>query len=281
MTRFLLAGSVAALVLTACGPQAEEELITDQEVSEVQTSASALTELAPPAASAPAAFHLRLTWGYLAGDFRARTWIDWTGGVKVDSGAVALQHLIFFERRDFPRPSTDPSQLQWTSRTLTHFDGVVVKVQQGAPGDVVHLKTAAFSKDFHASALAAGLDERFDVDGAGHQISVSSIPDTGCGGFAYGYERPARAGWLGFAGRLTDESGNTQGLLRFRADGETIHARLLGQDQKVLAEGDGKLDGDKFVFSLGKLGSVKGFYQGPNRFSPRGSFQAELSCSAE
>ena len=277
MNRTLLLGSVA-LALAACGPQNEEELITDQEVGEVQSAQSALTEAVATRPSAPPALHLRLSWGYLAGDFRARNWIDWTGGVKVDSGTAQLEHLIFFERKDFPKASDDPTQVLWTSHTRPHFDGVVVKIQPGAATDVVHLTTASFSKDLDLAALTAGIDQRFDVDTQGHQISISSIPNSGCGGFAFGYERPAREGWLGFAGLLTDESGNNQGIVRFRADGEVIKARLIGKDNAVLAEGDGKLVEDKFEFSLGKLGVVKGFYQGPNSFSPRGSFQAELSC---
>jgi hypothetical protein len=245
----------------------------------VQTEQSAITSVASTRPAAPQAFHLRLTWGYLAGDFRALNWVDWNGGVKVDSGTAQLEHLVFFDRHDFTKASDDPTQVLWISHTRPHFDGVVVKVQPGAAADVVHLTTAAFSKDFDVSALAAGLEQRFDVDTQGHQLSVTAIPDVGCGGFAVGYDRPARAGWLGFAGLLTDESGNTRGIVRFRADAEVIHARLMGKDDTVLAEGEGRLDGEKFEFSLGKLGSVKGFYQGPNSFSPRGSFQASLACN--
>ncbi len=278
MNRTLFLGSVA-LALAACGPQTEEDLISDQEVGQVLSSQSAITSTVTRPPSAPAPFHLRLTWGYLAGDFRAPNWIDWTGGLKVDSGTAQLQHLIFFERRDFPKPSEDPTQVLWTSHTRPHFDGVVVRVQPGAATDVVHLTTASFSKDLPVSQLAAGIDQRFDVDTQGHQLTVSAIPDLGCGGFAFGYEKPAREGWLGFAGLLTDEAGNNQGVVRFRADGEVIRARLVGKDNKVLAEGTGKLDGEKFEFSLGELGTVKGFYQGPNSFSPRGSFQAVLGCN--
>lgn len=258
---------VAAVVLSGCGVgQTEEELIPDSALASMQSSSAALTVAPPPAT--PGAFHLRLTWGYLAGNFRATTWVNWTGGLKVENGTAALERLVFFDRRDFIVPSEDPSAVNWKSRTLPHFDGVVVKV---TGGDVVHFVTPAFSKDFAVADLAAGAEQRFTVDPAGHELSVTAIPDLGCGGFAYGYQRAAREGWLGFAGLLTDEAGQPMGVLRFRADGDVVHARLVGKDQQVLAEGEGTLTGSEFQVSLGALGSVKGFFA-------NGSFQGALRC---
>jgi hypothetical protein len=276
MTRSILAVSAVAVSFVACGPQNEDELISDQEIAQMQTAQSALTQAQP--AVTPGGFHLRVAWGYLAGNRAARSWVDWTGGVKVDSGAATLDHLIFFERRDFPMPSSDPSQVLWKSRTLPHFDGVVVHVVPGAATDQLHLTTPLFSKDFEVAALAAGTEQRFDVDADGHQVSVSALPDVGCGGFAFGFERPANQGWLGFGGILSDESGNAQGVLRFRADRDAVFARLLGKDKEVLAQGKGTLNGDKFEFTLGAMGTVKGFFQGPSQGSPRGSFQGSLRC---
>ena len=100
----------------------------------------------------------------------------------------------------------------------------------------------------------------------------------GCGGFAFGYQRKSKEGWLGFAGLLTDESGTNQGIIRFRADGDAIQTQLIGKDGSDLAEGKGTLRGERFEFELGGLGTVKGFFQPANAFSPRGSFQAVLSC---
>lgn len=265
--------------LSACAPQSEDELVTDQELGEVQSEQSAITQAMPPTTTAPAPLHLRVTWGYLGGDFRAREWINWTGGVKVDHGTASLEHLIFFERHDMAQPSTDPTQVRWQSRTRPHFDGVVLRVQPEAASDVVHLTTPLFSKDFDVRALAAGTEQRFDVDNQGHQLSVSSIPDVGCGGFAFGYERASSEGWLAFAGLLTNERGDNQGVVRFRADAGVITARLIGKDQKLLAQGQGTLNGEQFEFSLGALGTVKGFFQPANGFSPRGSFQASLRCA--
>ena len=135
MTPKLSAICVAVAVLSACGPQSEDELVTDQEIAEVQTSRAAITsaapqpqEPAPAVASQPPAFHVRVAWGYLAGNWRARQWVNWTGGLKVDSGTARLDHLIFFERRDIPVPTPDAKEVGWQSRTLPHFDGVVVKV---------------------------------------------------------------------------------------------------------------------------------------------------------
>lgn len=276
LPRCLLAGTLCALA--GCGPQTQEELITDQEISEVQSTSSALTTAVEQPPNGPPAFHLRLTWGLLGGNRQARTWIPWTGGVKVDSGTARLQHLIFFDRHDSPQASNDPTEVRWTSRTAPHFDGVVVRIQPRTVTDKVHVTTPLFSKDFDSAQLAQGTEQRFDVDATGHQISVSAIPDVGCGGFAYGYEKQAREGWLGFGGLLTNETGDNQGVLRFRADGEAISARLMGRDGTVLAEGKGKLDGERFELELKGLGTVNGFFQPANSFSPRGSFQASLRC---
>ena len=274
MNRSALAGCVA-LALTACGLQSEEELISDREIAQVQTARAELTVATPQPPPQPGAFHLRLTWGYLGGNFRAVNWVNWTGGLAVDSGTATLEHLVFFDRHDFTVPSSDPARVQWKSRTLPHFDGVVVKVSPGAATDVLHLQTASFSQDFDVATLAAGVEQRFDVGPAGHQLSVSAIPDLGCGGFAFGYQRAAHEGWLGFGGILTNESGQPQGVLRFRADAELVRARLLGRNGEVLAEGEGTLRGEHFEFSLGALGTVKGFFRAG---APRGSFQASLSC---
>ena len=78
-----------------------------------------------------------------------------------------------------------------------------------------------------------------------------------------------------FGGLLTDESGQRQGVVRFRADGEVLHARLLGKDGAILAQGEGTLKDSQFEFGLGAVGTVKGFFRAG---SPRGSFQASLRC---
>ena len=280
MTRSLLAGSLFVFAFAACGTASEEELISDGELGEVQTARSQLTvaTVEQPSPQLPAAFHLRLTWGLLGGNMRTWQWVNWTGGLKVDSGSATLEHLIFFDNHDMVQKSDDPTQVRWSSRTGPHFDGVVVKVQPGAATDKLHVTTPLFTRDFDTATLAAGIEQRFDVDAAGHQISVTAIPQLGCGGFAFGYQRKSSEGWLGFAGLLTDESGANQGIIRFRAEGGVIQARLMGKDGNELAAGKGTLDGERFEFALGGLGTVKGFFQPANAFSPRGSFQGSLAC---
>ncbi len=281
MNRALL--TTAAVALCACGPMTEEDLVTDQEIGSIQTSSAALTVAQPTTAPTLAPVHVKLAWGYLAGDFRAREWIDWTGGLQISQGTATLDHLVFFERHDFPQPSEDPSQVRWTSRTLPHFDGVVVRLDPGAADAVLHVKTASFSHDFDVAQLAQGSEQEFAVDAEGHQLVISSVGDSACGGFAFGYERPSREGWLAFGGLLTNAKGEPQGRLRFRADGEAIQARVVDDAHQVIATGEGTLNGSDFSIALKKadgsaLATVKGVFDAPS-YSPRGHFQAHLDCN--
>jgi hypothetical protein len=279
--------SLAALLLAglaACGvgAESEESLVTDAEIGGLQHQA--LTEVvAPPPAAAPSS-HVRLAWGYLAGKVGAPHWIDWSGDLQVEGGTATLEHLIYFEHSDHFDPGTDPSEVQWTSRTRPHFDGLVIRVDPGTGSGVVHVTTPEFTTDLDAAQLAQGVEQHFTVDAAGHEVSISSIPAAGCGGFALGYERPSHHGWLAFGGRLTDATGAFTHLLRFRADGPTLTARVLDEQRQVVATGQGQLDGEHFSLTLTRtdgsaFGTVQGLWRGPS-YSARGAFQGTLRCPA-
>jgi hypothetical protein len=199
-----------------------------------------------------------------------------------------LEQLIYFERGDRPTPSDDPSVVAWTSRTRPHYDGIVAQVVAPSADSPVTLTTPLFQKTYAAKDLAAGLNEHFLVDSEDHQISIASIPGGACGGFASGYERAApKLGFLGFGGSLTDATGAKQGLLRFRATGTEITARLLDASHTVKAEGAGTLTGSEAAggtFKLvlqntdgSKFGTVSGWFQGPTT-NRRGAYVATWSC---
>ena len=281
---------LATLMFAACGPpDSEEGLVTDGEIDAIGTARSELNAplTTPPSATAPAAIHVRLAWGYLAGKAKAGQWVNWTGGVTTDGGTVVLENLNFFDRGDRAVPSQSASGVSWVSRTLPHFDGLVVKVQPAAPTDVVSIRMPLFSADLTAADLAAGVEQHFVVDAAGHEVSLASVADTeACAGFAFGYERPSAEGWLAFGGLFTDSSGQVTGRLRFRVDGETVRARLMGPDKQLVASGQGSFaiaaGGGSFTLSLARpdgtgAGVVRGLFHSPS-YSPRGSFQATVAC---
>lgn len=274
--------AAALFAASACGmPQTEEQLLPDSDLAGVQTTQSAITSTVPAAN----AFHLRLAWGYLAGELRARTWVSWTGQASVTSGTAALEHLIFFERHDSPLPNPAPNTVAWSSRTLPHFDGLVLKVTPGAATDEVTVTTPLFQHTFAVAELAAGSEQHFVVDAAGHEVSVSSIPDAACEGFALGYMKPSDEGWLGFAGLVVDSHGDRLGIVRFKVENGQVRARLIGANRQVTATGQGTLDEAAHTFSLSLVkpdgtvaANLTGLYT-PPAYSPRGSFQARWSCN--
>lgn len=288
ITTGLLLTSMGMLV--GCGLETEEGVLPDSEISEatVESTNAALDVTTTP--GAPAASHVKVAWGYLAGN-RAwnREWVDWSGGLGVSAGKVTLEHLVYFDRGDRPEPTNDTDQVRWLSRTGPHYDGLVVKVEPSTADAKVHLGTPPFSVDLDAAELATGIERHVVVDAAGHEVAISSIPDSDCGGFTFGYERPSREGWLAFGGRVTDASGQLKGILRFRAHGHALQARLLGQDKAVLVQGTGQLQpaadahgSESFELALTKpdgsaLGTVHGIFNPPS-YSPRGSFEGTLSC---
>ncbi|HEY3452088.1 MAG TPA: hypothetical protein VGK67_37360 [Myxococcales bacterium] len=281
--RATMAGAVAAVLATAgCGAASwddEERLIPDSEIDAMQT------ELVSTPAGTPSetAAHVKVVWGYLSGKFRdVPGWIDWTGSLSVDSGKATLESLVFFDAHDTLQPQSVPNQIDFESRTMPHYDGLGALLEPGSPADVVHLDTASFSTDLAAADLAKGVNLHFVVDADGHEVSITSLPAGACGGFAYGYQKKASKGWLGFGGRFADATGAVTGRLRFRADGDTLKARLLDENREIVAEGTGTLSGQDFELSLQKpdgtaMATVKGIYQPPS-YSVRGAFQATWRC---
>lgn len=283
------------VVLAGCGPLSEEELIGDDELSSLVSERQSMTsEVSQQPAAAPA-FYVRLAWGYLAGNRSASSWLSWSGKASADGGAkVSLSHLIYFDRHDRPVPSTGPGEVSWRSRTLPHFDGLVLKVEPTVASTSLTFATPPYSRTLAVADLAVGLNEHVVVDAAGHEVSISSVPAKGCGGFALGYERAAPAGWLGFAGLVTDETGAITGRLRFRSDGGQLQARLIAADGsqpyrlnvkgEVVATGEGELDEATGAFELrlvkpdgSSAGKVRGLFVAPS-YSPRGTFQAVVDC---
>jgi hypothetical protein len=285
----------AALVLCACGPgQTEEQLISDTELNLIQSSRDGLVAAQPEPAVGAQTVHVRLAWGYFAGRRNARGWVNWSGAATMAGGQVSLENLVYFDWHDKPAPTQGSDRVAWNSRTLPHFDGLVLKVSATEPGQALAFVTPKLSRTLTIEELASGLNERTTVDSDGHEVSISAVPDQPCAGFSYGYQKPSDEGWLGFAGLFTDARGTITGRLRFRADGESVTARLwkkdgaqpydLSVDGEPSATGEGRLDTSTGEFELALtdaagalVARVRGSYAAPSD-SPRGSYQAVVSC---
>ena len=275
-TRALVFAAVVAL--SGCGiPDTEEALVPDSEVNAMQVEQGLTTATPDSLPSTPGAFHLRLAWGYLAGKRAPPEWVNWTGKAVVTSGTLALEHLIFFERRDFPLPSPAPNELDWRSHTLPHFDGLVARVVPGAATDTVTITMPRFTQSFDAATLAAGTEQHFIVDTEGHELSLSAVPESSCGRFALGYARDSAEGWTGFAGLVLNQHGQRVGSVRFRAENGQMQARLF-EGTTLRASGTGTLDAtNHFSITFANAGTLSGLYN-PASYSQRGSFQASGGC---
>lgn len=288
----------AALVLplVACGlPQTEESLISDGELDAIVSSRDGLVATQPEPPPGADVVHVRLAWGYFAGKLRNLPgWVNWSGGAQMPGAQVSLENLVYFDRHDRPVATAEADRVQWSSKTLPHFDGVVIRVAASEAGQVLQLATPKYQRALSAEELAAGVNLRETVDADGHEVAIAAVPDRACAGFSYGYEKPSSEGWLGFAGLFTDASGTITGRLRFRADGNQLTARLwkkdgaapydLGVEGDPSATGEGSIDPDSHAFALtlrdaegNTVARVSGIYADPS-YSPRGSFQATVSC---
>jgi hypothetical protein len=120
------------------------------------------------------------------------------------------------------------------------------------------------------------------VDAEGHELSLSAVPETNCGGFVLGYSRESQEGWTGFAGLVLNQHGERVGVVRFRAENGQVQARLF-RGGNLEASGSGTLDASNhFDITFTKPdGSSAGTLRGlsnPASYSPRGSFQGSGVC---
>ena len=151
------------------------------------------------------AYMVRIEWGRIAGGPYNRNVqcrelsIDWTGRLAVDRGAIVLERVIQFDPEDYIHERTDRRILDWTSFTLEHFDGILVKIIDEPPASTDstntdppepnHLvfRTGPCSRTFTTDELD-GLDLLVPVDRCGNGISFK--------GFRIDHE-PCPHGFLG------------------------------------------------------------------------------------
>ncbi len=165
-------------------------------------------------------YYIRITWGLLEGDSTATNVINWDGSASITRGTLGIMKTVRFERNDkIVLPRTDRKTVQWVSRTVPHFDGIVLAIidrdtlnVDGAFTFSTNLYTRTFSYDELDS-----LDLVETVTNEGHQVSIQAynkkvIPFGG--GFLDGkWLRTRKHGGI-FKGRWINNIGTRVGHLR-------------------------------------------------------------------
>ncbi|MFT3706849.1 MAG: hypothetical protein QM817_04200 [Archangium sp.] len=273
-TRVLLASSL--ILFTAACSGSSGGAITDSEVDAIKTTRSSLTTTDEFAT--PDVVHVRLAWGLLAwaGKGAKPTATDWTGGLTLSDGTATLDMSTFFEKGD-SAANGEANQVKWNSHTYPHFDGVIATLKPGSSASTVAIVTPNFEKTLSIAELVSGGEVRFPVDAAGHEFSISPLPDedASCSNFVVGFVRDSS-----FKGLVLSNLGDRLGKLRFDilTDG-TLSAEQVDLNGEVVASGTGTIDAaaHTFTISIGKS-TVSGIYADPS-YSSRGSFQATSRCA--
>jgi len=189
---------------------------------------------------------LMITWGNLEADSTIDFPTDWSGGLLAENGVVCLKRTIAFEGGDAILPRTSPDLLEWTSKTMPHFDGVLVSLYAFTAPDtfgvdstaVDSVKSSPFSLTFRTPPLTVtftaeelvDLHRVIQVDEAGNAVAFNTLTvlPTPCPvGFLAGQWRPVsdRPGGV-FRGKWVSYNGAHMGYLRGvygpNSDGEKV-----------------------------------------------------------
>lgn len=189
------------------GDAVEEEMELTPEVEEEMARADARVYL------------VRVLWGQLRGNPNVEEATDWSGTVGVDAGAVQILRTIRFEGRDgIVRPRTTHKGFEFTSRTLPHNDGLLLRVVNVAPegsGNQLTIDLGGETLIYEIDDLDDLVDVRI-ADDMGNKIVVQALQAGGesCPrGFLGGKFRKTRENGGRFGGRWISETGQTKGYL--------------------------------------------------------------------
>lgn len=270
-----LASAIPLVAVSFFSSCADSGAVSDAEVDAIKTARSSL--VTADEFARPGVLHVRLAWGLLAWADRGakESTVDWTGSAALSSGTATLDMTTFFEKGDAPVEGA-ANEVKWASQTHPHFDGVVATLEPSSADDTFTITTPGFTKALTAADLNAAGELRFSVDDAGHEFSISALPDedASCSYFVVGFSRGAH-----FKGLALSNLGDRQGKLRFEVSDGAITADLLDTDGAVIDSGAGALDEatQSFTIALGKS-TLTGLYT-PASYASRGSFQASARCA--
>jgi hypothetical protein len=228
------------------------------------------------------AYRIALVWGHLPPPHDADATDvapqleNWSGSLSVTAGAIGLKRTIAFDPNDHIDPRVDAQTLSFTSHTLPHVDGVLVRVVIPSGGSpTLHFATSALTTDIDLSKLATGVGGAQRLADGAEGLAWVGFPEDGCArGFVHGRwikDAPA-IGRL--AGVVSDRDGNRIGNVRglwghaAKRDADVWFAKYIGAagEARGLAfgrYGDGTFDGlwgaaDE-EHTVG-VGTTEGFY---------------------
>lgn len=178
-------------------------------------------------------YSLELLWGRLQYDSLATEFTDWSGSLEVERGAIVGIRLIQFEADDqIVRPRDTCTTLEWVSKTITHYDGILVYIYDPEPDsfateNTLTLTTTPYSRVFGMSELDS-ISEMVDV--GDNQVSINGFKTElmACqNGYFQGRWRRQGNGDRGrFDGRWISEDGYLMGHVKghfgVRDDGEQV-----------------------------------------------------------
>ena len=168
----------------------------------------------------PNAFLVRVLWGQLEGNPDATQVIDWNGAFSVSSGRLAALRTLAFERRtDHLLRRDDRQVVPFESRTLPHFDGLLLLIHDvdGDPAATLNMRTGPYSGSWTFEELRQA-NLVIPVDDLGNAVSVTGISlpdDAACLGGA------VRGHWL----QRADQGGVFRGLWMSRIGQPIGHMR--------------------------------------------------------
>ncbi len=246
-------------------------------------------------------YHVAVEGGRIPASLDPGTARNWSGLFGVNRGAVIVDRAMRFEPvTDRLLPRTDPRAVPFTSVTLPHHDGLILRVIDPTPGasEALHLYyvgAGGARVDVEVASLV-GRPRELVSDAAGNRMIAIAGERTidGCArGFLAGrWQRLGARGGL-FFGRVVGPMGGLEGHVRgiwgVRRSGEQVFfGKYVGPDgtfRGLLAGhyADGRFEG-RWIDRAGDRGALGGAYgDGPIADNGRGAFLgafAETSCSA-
>lgn len=257
---------------------AADPMLTSADVSAVSAAADARV------------YHVAVEWGRIPASLAASDARNWSGAFGVSRGAVVVERAMRFEpATDRLLPRTDARIVPFTSVTLPHHDGLLLRVIDPTPGasEPLQLHYAGLGgvrvEVGVADLVGAPRELVSDADG-NRMIAIARERslDPCANGFLAGRWLRLAEGRGIFFGRVVGPAGGLEGHVRgiwgVRRSGERVFfGKYVGPEghfRGILAGhyADGRFEGH-WLDRSGDRGTLRGAYgDGPIEGNGRGAF---------